>query len=222
MNENLQNQIDALNQKMDTVLDYIQTQQMRNMTTDDLMSDLAIIGKDVYDSSVEALDKQQIEINPDQVRDLVLKFARNIGTFNDLMDSMESVSDLLKDASPLITEAIIDFSKQLNKLNEKGIFENLKYLLQTAENLISAGDPNKIEKIGRNADLIAEIFTHLADRQVLLQINKLVKALADTQKKEIKPKSPVKLVLSKEMKQTSGFILAFLEQLNDNNNRDIN
>lgn len=217
MNDSVQTQIDALNKKMDLVLEHIESQKNRSMAVDDLVSDLSIIGKDMYDSSVDALDKQQIEIRPDQLRDLALKFIRNIGTFNALMDSLESITDLIKDASPLVTEAIIDFSKQLNILNEKGVFDNGRALLDLLTNLLSAGNPNQIKQLANNAELIASVFGKLSDPQVLKQLDNLLTALSESSKADIKAKSPIKLVMSKEMKQTSGFLLHFMKELNKQN-----
>ncbi len=217
MNDSVQTQIDALNKKMDLVLEHIESQKNRSMAMDDLVSDLSIIGKDMYDSSVEALDKQQIEIRPDQLRDLALKFIRNIGTFNALMDSLESITDLIKDASPLVTEAIIDFSKQLNILNEKGVFDNGRALLDLLTNLLSAGNSDQIKQLANNAELIASVFGKLSDPQVLKQLDNLLSALSESSKADIKAKSPIKLVMSKEMKQTSGFLLHFIKELNKQN-----
>ena len=217
MNDSVQTQIDALNKKMDLVLEHIESQKNRSMAVDDLVSDLSIIGKDMYDSSVDALDKQQIEIRPDQLRDLALKFIRNIGTFNALMDSLESITDLIKDASPLVTEAIIDFSKQLNILNEKGVFDNGRALLDLLTNLLSAGNPNQIKQLANNAELITSVFGKLSDPHVLKQLDNLLTALAESSKADIKAKSPIKLVMSKEMKQTSGFLLHFMKELNKQN-----
>ncbi|MDA3911596.1 MAG: hypothetical protein PF448_09590 [Bacteroidales bacterium] len=213
----MQTQIDALNQKMDLVLEHIQDQKMRSMTMDDLVSDLSIVGKDVYDSSVHALDQQQIEISPDQLRDLALKFIRNIDTFNALMDTLESITDLIKDASPLVTEAIIDFSKELNKLNEKGVFDNSRALLNSITKMLSAGDANKINSISENAELLASVLGKISDPDVLKQLDKLLSALSESSKADIQPKSPLKLVFSKDMKQTSGFLIHFMKTMNKSN-----
>jgi hypothetical protein len=217
MNDNIQLQIDALNQKMDVVLEHIQEQKMRSMSIDDLLSDLSIVGKDVYDNTVHALDQQQIEISPDQLRDLALKFIRNIDTFNSLMDTMESLSDLVKDASPLVTEAIIDFSKQLNTINEKGIFDNGRELIDLLSNLLSAGNPQQIKDISKNANQIAAILGKLSEPSVLYELNQILNALTESSKADIQPKSPLKLIFSKEMKQTSGFLIHFMKELNNNN-----
>jgi len=213
----MQTQIDALNQKMDLVLEHIQAQKMRTMAMDDLVSDLSIVGKDVYDSSIHALDQQQIEVSPDQLRELALKFIRNIDTFNVLMDTLESITDLVKDASPLVTEAIIDFSKQLNDLNEKGVFENSRALLNSIMKMLSAGDARKIDSIGENAELLASVLGKIGNPDVLKQLDKLLSALGESSKADIQPKSPLKLVFSKDMKKTSGFLIHFMKEMNKNN-----
>ncbi|MGC9331745.1 MAG: hypothetical protein ACP5DZ_07720 [Bacteroidales bacterium] len=111
VNDSTQTQINELNSKMDEVLSYISEQRSRSMAIDDMVSDLSIVGKDIYDTAVDELDKQHVEINPDEVKKLVIKFLRNIDTFTQLLNTMEIITDLLQDVSPLATEAIIDFSK---------------------------------------------------------------------------------------------------------------
>src|SRR6056297_442099 len=150
MNESVQTQINELNSKLDTVLDYINEERNRNMATDDLISDLSIVGKDMYDTAVLELDKQNVNIQPDEVKKLLVKFLRNIDTFTQLLDSLESISDLIEDASPLVTEAIIDFSKYLQKLNERGLFEISATLMQSLTELLEKGDPEQIRKLAEN------------------------------------------------------------------------
>jgi len=148
---------------------------------------------------------------------LALKLIRNIDTFNTLMDTLESITDLAKDASPLVTEAIIDFSKELHKLNEKGVFDNGREILNLLSNLLSSGNPQQIKQLSENADLIASVFGKLSDPDVLKQLDNLLSALSESSKADIQPKSPLKLVFSKEMKQTSGFLIHFMKTMNKNN-----
>src|SRR6056297_2528569 len=163
MNDSMQTQINDLNSKMDEVLSYISEQRARSMATDDLVSDLSIVGKDMYDTAVLELDKQQVDIEPDEVKKLLIKFLRNIDTFTQLLDSLESVTDLLQDASPLVTEAIIDFSKYLQKLNERGLFEVSGALLKSFTSVLEKADPDAIRKLGENGDLMASIGRKLTD-----------------------------------------------------------
>ncbi len=217
MNDSMQTQINELNSKMDEVLSYISEQRARSMATDDLVSDLSIVGKDMYDTAVLELDKQQVDIEPDEVKKLLIKFLRNIDTFTQLLDSLESVTDLLQDASPLVTEAIIDFSKYLQKLNERGLFEVSGALLKSFTSVLEKADPDAIRKLGENGDLMASIGRKLTDRELLEQTDNMLSALAETSKQEIKPASPMKLLFGsnrKEMKKATGFLLQFMNNMN--------
>lgn len=217
MDEQMQHQIDQLNSKMDLVLEYIRDQQLRSMAQDDLLKDLAIVGKDAYDSTVQALDQQQVEIDPAELQGLLLKIIRNIGTFGMLMDTLESVNDLLKDATPLLTEAIIDFSRQLHRLNERGVLDAFKAIALNAEKIMATIKPEEINKIGQNADLIVAIASKLSDRELLQEFNKMLGALQSTVLDGPKPASPIKLLMSSEMKQASGFMLELIRNIRKNN-----
>ncbi len=217
MDEQMQHQIDQLNSKMDLVLEYIRDQQLRSMAQDDLLKDLAIVGKDAYDSTVQALDQQQVEIDPAELQGLLLKIIRNIGTFGMLMDTLESVNDLLKDATPLLTEAIIDFSRQLHRLNERGVLDAFKAIALNAEKIMATIKPEEINKIGQNADLIVAIASKLSDRELLQEFNKMLGALQSTVSDGTKPASPIKLLMSSEMKHASGFMLELIRNIRKNN-----
>ena len=119
-------QIDELNSKLDRVLDYLHIQQQKTAATDDLISDLSRIGKDMYDSSVSELENRLVEINPDQLRELAIKLLKNIPTFVRMIDTIESVTDLAKDAGPMINEMIIDFTRKLHEFDQKGYFTMLQ------------------------------------------------------------------------------------------------
>lgn len=213
----MQHQIDQLNSKMDLVLEYIRDQQLRSMAQDDLLKDFAIVGKDAYDSTVQALDQQQVEIDPAELQGLLLKIIRNIGTFGMLMDTLESVNDLLKDATPLLTEAIIDFSRQLHRLNERGVLDAFKAIALNTEKIMATIKPEEINKIGQNADLIVAIASKLGDRKLLQELNKMLGAMKSTVSDGLKPASPIKLLMSSEMKQASGFMLELVKNIRKNN-----
>ena len=55
--ESIQEQIIGINQKLDTLLAYVNQQRIKSEAMDDLISDGAIVVKDAFKSSVEELDK---------------------------------------------------------------------------------------------------------------------------------------------------------------------
>ena len=67
MDKNIQTQIDELNGKVDLILEYVNQQRLKSESVDDLISDVSIIGKDMYDSAVTELEERSIEIDPEDV-----------------------------------------------------------------------------------------------------------------------------------------------------------
>ncbi len=144
---NIQNQIDGLNTKMDLLLEYVNEQRLKSETIEDLIADFSIIGKDMYDSTVEELEIQQIEIEPAELSHLGIIFLRNIKTFITLMNTMESAVDLMKEVGPIANEVIIDVSKKLGEFEDKGYFDTARDLMGTMDNAVrvySSIDSNNI------------------------------------------------------------------------------
>ncbi|HAN19133.1 MAG: hypothetical protein A2X13_02430 [Bacteroidetes bacterium GWC2_33_15] len=136
--DNIQEQINQINQKLDLVLHYVNEQRLKSEAIEDLVSDLSIIGKDAFTSAIEELDKQGIELNVDDLKTLVFKFIRNINNFSQLIDMFESLNDLAKDMGPIITEVGIDFTNKLHEFEQKGYFEFLGQMAKLFDNAVVA------------------------------------------------------------------------------------
>ena len=116
MDNSIQIQINELHQKMDVLLDYVNKQRLNSEVVEDLITDVSIIGKDVYDSTVEELENRAIEIQPAELTELGISFLRNIQNFNMMIGTFESMVDLSKEVGPIANEIIIDFQKKLGEI----------------------------------------------------------------------------------------------------------
>jgi uncharacterized protein YjgD (DUF1641 family) len=130
-------EISELNKKLDLVLDHLQIQQQKAAVIDDLIADLSLIGKDMYDTAVTKLEDHLVEIDPDQLRELTIKLLKNIPVFIRMIDTIESVTDLVKDAGPMVNEMIIDFTRKLHELEQKGYFGILLQAGKAMDNVVT-------------------------------------------------------------------------------------
>jgi len=124
--ENIQNQMNAINEKLDLVLHYVNQQRLKTEMMEDLVTDVSIIGKDIFNDTVNELDNQGIELDMEAVKLLVFKLIKNIPNFTGLVDMFESINDFLQDVGPIAKEMIIDFIKKLYEYEKRGYFEYLK------------------------------------------------------------------------------------------------
>jgi len=134
--KDLQKQINEINEKLDEILACATQQRLRSAMLDDLLSDLSIVGKDAFRSTVTELEKQGIELNVDDLKYLSFKIIKNLDKFTNTVSAFESVYDLLHDISPVAREVIIDFIKKLHELEQKGYFSFFAEILKILDNVV--------------------------------------------------------------------------------------
>ncbi|MBN2481569.1 MAG: hypothetical protein JXB19_07510 [Bacteroidales bacterium] len=149
MNENgqLQGQIDEINRKLDTLLDYMHEQKLKRSSMEDLTSDLSIIGKDMYDTAVAELENYSVELDPDILKLFMIKLLKNIPAFTSMVNMIESLSDLAKDAGPMVNEMIIDLTKKLHEFETKGYFEFFRESGNVIDNIVKVFNSMNIDEM---------------------------------------------------------------------------
>jgi uncharacterized protein YjgD (DUF1641 family) len=212
--------MDALEQKLDLVLEYVNQQRLKSETVDDLVADVSLIGKDIYNSSVVELERQSVEIDPDELRQLGVNLLKNIRNINEMLELFESVMDLKKDAGPILNELIIEFTKNLHVLESKGYFEFARELGSIADNIVTNFTPQDIRLLADNIVLMLQTLKNITQPEMLQAINNAVKVYGSMQTEDIKPYSVWKAMRemnSPEMKAALGFMIAFMKNLSNNN-----
>ncbi len=214
--KNIQSQIDALDKKLDLVLGYVKQQRNDTVVVEDLVSDLSIIGKDVYDNAVDELDKRQIEIDPSVLTDLVVTMLKNIGNFKTVMNLFEMAFDFAEEAGPIANEVIIDFTKQLQVYNQKGYFAFFKELGPILDNIVTGFTPEDLRQLANSIVSILSIIKEMTQPEVLGTMENAIKAF-NAMETESVPSYSVWRVLkemnSPEMKKALGYGITFMKNV---------
>lgn len=188
----IQNQINELNNKVDTLLEYIIAQNKKNQAIDDFIDDAYKVGIDLFKTSAVELDNNGVEVDMDEVKILIFKLLKNIQTFNTLINMLESMVDLVKDATPIAREMIIDLTYQLDKLEKNGTIESLKtittnltnpYLLQSLAKISSAITSVKPDEKLDNISMF-KLMKSLNNREVKSSLSYLIRILQEINKKQ--------------------------------------
>ena len=223
MAENTTQQIAELNQKVDMILEYVNQQRLKSQAIDDLVADVSIIGKDAYDSTVKALDEREVVLDPDQLRELGIRVAQNIGNFNTLLDGMGSAMDLLKDAGPIANEVIIDGTRKLHEFEQKGYFEFIKEIGVIMDHIVTYYSVKDVRMLADNVVSILDIVKNLTQPQMLKSVDTWVKVFSSMETEDVPEYSIFRVIreINKpEMKKAWGFLYTFLKNIsrsNDNN-----
>ncbi|KJF44539.1 DUF1641 domain-containing protein [Draconibacterium sediminis] len=223
--KSLQVQISELNQKVDLLLEYVNQQRLKTNEVEDLISDLSIVGKDMYDTAVEDLDNRMVHLDIDEVKGLMLRILRNIDNMNRFLELFESMNDLVKDASPILNEVIIDFSKKLNELDQKGYFEFFVEAGQIFDNIITHYKPSDVKELADNIVTIMETVRSATQPEMMSAMNNGLKIYGSMEMENVPEYSIFKVMREMnqpEMKRALGFFVTFMKNMaaetNKNNN----
>lgn len=188
----IQNQINELNEKVDTLLEYIIAQNKKNQAIDDFIDDAYKVGIDLFKTTAVELDNHGVEVDMDEVKILIFKLLKNIQTFNTLINMLESMVDLMKDATPIAREMIIDLTYQLDKLEKNGTIESLKTITTNLTN------PDLLQSLAKISSTITNVkpdekldnismfklMKSLNNREVKSSLSYLIRILQEINKKQ--------------------------------------
>ncbi len=216
MDNSIQIQIDDLHRKMDVLLEYVNKQRLNSEVVEDLIADVSIIGKDVYDSTVEELENREVEINPEELTELGISFLRNIKNFNMMIGTFESMVDLSKEVGPIANEMIIDFQKKLGEFEDKGYFDFFSEMTKIADNIVTHFSKEDVKMLADNIVPILETVKGITQPQMMSSITNAIKVYGSLEMDNIPEYSVWKLMRemnSPETKRAIGFMMTFLKNL---------
>jgi len=215
-NQDLQQQINDINRKLDLVLHHVDEQRLKRESVEDLLEDMSIVGKDAFQSTVSELDKRNIELNVDDLKCLSLRFIRNIDNFSQMLNTFESIMDLMKDAGPIANEVGVDAIHKLHELEQKGYIDFLREVARIFDNIVTSYSPEDLRHLADNIPVIMETMKNLTDPEMLKALNNAVNTYKEMDTDQVKEYSlwkTFKEMRSPEMKRNMGFMMLFLKNL---------
>ncbi len=218
----IQDQVQEINRKLDAVLEHIELQRQKRESFDDLVEDLSIVAKDAFNHSVTILEKAQVEVDSCGISCLIIKILQNIGTFNEMLEMMESAKDFMKDVSPIIRQMGLDAVHKLNDLDQKGYFEYLSALGSFADKWVSTFTAEDLKRVENNLEGISSVLRNLTDPDLLARFGTVTKVLAEVRMDDTKDNvSYWKLfrqMRSPEVRKSLSYSLRILSALNQRTN----
>ena len=218
--QNMQKQIDDINRKLDIVLEEVIAQKQSRQTVEDLVTDISLIGTDMFKASIVELDNAGIELDGEAVKQLMFKFIRNIGTINEMFEMLESANDLIKDVSPIIHQVGLDGIHKMNELEQKGYFEFIRELSNIADNVVTHFSTEDLRLLADNVVTILGTVKSLTQPDMLKALNNGVNVYKNLDTKNIPEYSlwkAFKELNTPEMKKGLGFMITFLKNIANEN-----
>lgn len=216
--QDIQNQISELNRKLDLLLENTELQNRKREEFDDLVEDVNIVVKDAFRHTVTLLDKSQVDFEQAGVSNLIIRLLQNIGTFQEMLEMMESASDFLKDLSPIFHQVGLDAVNKMNELDEKGYFEKGREMLKVFDQFVQTCREEDIRQMQTGVQHLAGILRNLTDPALLASIEKMTRAVnevkIDENTEDISFWKIFKEMRSREVRKSLMYSLRLIKAIN--------
>ncbi len=214
-NQNLQEQINELNRKLDILLEESFRQKQRREYWEDLSNDLSLISKDLYDYAVEELQNEGVDLNDEIIKRLLFKLMRDIHIFYEMLNGLENAYDLMKDLGPIVNQIGRDVIHKLADLEQKGYLKLLNAFTNVSDNFVKYFKPEDVDTIAQKMEMLVALSRLAMTSTLLDDTYKMLEAY-----QEARAEKPEKIGLFKalkelnkpEMKQSLGFLINFLQK----------
>lgn len=217
MNEqSLQDQVDAINRKLDIILEEIELQRRHRREMEDLKDDLLRVGKDLYQAAVVELEETHDSLDTGDILYLGKKLLRNVKTITAALEQMENFRDFLQDFNPVARALFIDLLNTLHELDRKGYFAFLKELSNVGDRVVTSFSTDDVRRFGENVVTILNTVKSLTQPDMLHAINNAVtvyKQLDISVTEEVSLFSLLREINTPETKRGLAFTLRFLKSI---------
>jgi uncharacterized protein YjgD (DUF1641 family) len=163
----LNQKIDSLTTQLSVLTEFVEDQRRRQRELDDLKADLTPIAMEAYQVAVEQFSELEPYVQLEDLLYLVKRVARNTRNIEMVLDQVESLSDLVKDASPIVNDAVLMAVEQMDAMERRGYFRLAKEGQVVLDNIVDAFGPEDVRQLGNNVVTILTTVKQMTQPEIM-------------------------------------------------------
>ena len=175
----MNNDLALLHQKIDYLTEQLEVQKQSQQELNELKNDLMPIANHMIKLSIDEL----AEIGRDfQLEDLFFLFKRllrNTHSLIDLLDRLESATDLIDDANYLGKEVFTSTIEVLDRLEREGYFTFIRETWNILDRIVKELGEEDLQALGDNIVMSLKTMRNLTQPEVLSLANDAVDAISN-------------------------------------------
>lgn len=215
-NGSMQTQIDALNAKLDVILEEIEHQRRHRREMEDLKDDLMRVGHDLYKTAVEELEEIHDEVSTGDIAYFGKKLLRNVNNLTHTFEQLENVRGFVEDFAPISRQLSLELMRQLHEMDRKGYFDFMREFMRMTDNIVTSFSVEDVKNLGDNVVTILDTVKNLTQPDMLQAINNALnvyKKLDITVEGDVSMMKLLREVNSPEVRRGLAFMTQFLKNL---------
>lgn len=183
-----ESELAAVNRKLDQLTAQVaflaeeaENARRQRMMWSDLQAELSPIARDLYDVAEEEMVSLRPHVEMDDLLYFMRRLARNVRTFNEMLDQLESAKDFLADAAPITRELIDEVTVRMEQMERKGYFGFVRQGMYVADQIVTSFSEDDVRQLGDNVVLILNTVKALTQPEILSLANNLTSAFEEVE-----------------------------------------
>ena len=173
--------VSLLGDQLNVMSEKVALDQQRQQVWDDLKTDMTPIVRDMYQVTVEQLEEIQEHVQLEELLHLLKRLARHTGTFNAMLEQLESAQDLWADLSPLTSEMVAEMVAQFGELEQRGYFAFLRQSQYVLDQIVTSFSEEDVRLLGDNVVLILNTVKSLTQPEMMNLIGGLTQGFQEVE-----------------------------------------
>jgi uncharacterized protein YjgD (DUF1641 family) len=174
-------EVEALNQKMDMILEHFEDQKRRQQELEELKNDVLPIANHMVNLTIDELAEIGTEFTMEDILFLMKRGLRNTCTWVKLMDMLEAGMGLTEELGMIGQGIFSDIVEQLDRLERQGYFAFMQEGWGVMEKIVTEFDEEDVRALGDNIVTILTTVRNMTQPEVLSFANNAVNAIQPTE-----------------------------------------
>lgn len=207
-----EDRITELDRKLDFIVEELASLKRLRQSAEDLAADLSLVGKSAMKDAVEAFGTA--DLRPDEIVRLFKTAMANAGLFERAIQQLQSATDFIQDAQPILGDGMRRVIQTSQSLYEKGYFEATSAGMRVGDALIRAHSPSDWRQVEASVPQLIGLLRELTKPEVLQALEAIIHGFGRVQATMDVDKSVVGLVRdlnSRDARRGLAIVVEFLK-----------
>lgn len=177
--EELSRKLDLLAAKVDAIADEAVVQRQRREAWVELLEDVRPVTDQAFEMAVRQLGEVEQYVGLEDLGHLTKRLLRNTKNLEMMLDQMESIMELIRDAAPIGRNAFISLMEQLEEFDRKGYFEFAKEAFGIFDEIVDSFTKEDVRALGENIELILQTVREMTQPEVMGMVRRTAFTVRD-------------------------------------------
>jgi uncharacterized protein YjgD (DUF1641 family) len=195
--EEINRKLDALAAQIETLSNEATVQRQRRDAWVELLEDVRPVTNQAFEMVVQQLDEVDEYVDLKDLGHLAKRMLRNTKNLELMLDQLESVMELVRDAAPIGRTAIFSLMEKMEEFDQKGYFEFAQEAFGIFDEIVDSFTKEDVRALGENIETILETVKEMTQPELM----GLVRRTAFTVREQEPPENITLRSLIKQMRE---------------------